>query len=42
MGIPPSITYTAISARMRHLIKDPSIQHERAAKNYSEYTENVR
>ena len=32
----PGVTFTC--ARIRHLVKDPSIQHERAADVYSAYS----
>ena len=34
----PAVTYTSICARIRHMVKDPSIQHERTAEVYSSYS----
>ena len=34
----PGVTYTSICARIRHMVKDPPIQHERTAEVYSAYS----
>ena len=34
----PGVTYISICARIRHMIKEPHIQHERTAEVYSAYS----
>ena len=34
----PGVTYTSICARIRHMVKDPPIQHEGTAEVYSAYS----